>query len=211
MPFGFVTSTGNNLLNPFATSTWIPSHVNQNYLSGILPNLQFLPSPGLGNAARFTAKPGTNYGVIQYKPNQPGAAGIFAHEFIHAIQQIGPRGNLVQEIVGAVPRTIAGNATPIQQGVAFLQSAAASLLPGVGGLAGGAQYVNEQVAYGADPSKPLNRTLLNVVYPNYITGPEPVQTQQVQPAALDRHEAARLQRNKPIYRGPRGGSGARKV
>lgn len=210
MPFGFVTSTGNSFLNPTAASTWA-LHVNFSYLSGLLPNLQFEVNPRLGNAARFTANRGTNYGVVQYQPKVQGSAGVFAHEFIHALQQIGPRGNLVQEIVGAVPRTIAGNASPLQQAVAFGQSAAASLLPGVGGLQGGAEFLNEFVAYGADPSKVVNRAALNIVYPNYITGPEPTQPEATQLASLDRHDAARIQRTRRIYTGSRGGSGARRV
>ena len=210
MPFGFVTSTGNSLLNPFPASTRAPQ-VSGSWLSGILPNITFQPNPTLENAARFTATRGTNYGVIQYKPNVQGSAGIFAHEFIHALQQIGPRGNLVQEIVGAVPRATAGNATPLQQVLAISQSAAASLLPGVGGVSEGANFINEFVAYGADPSKVVNRAALNIVYPNYITGPEPTQPKATQPAAVDRHDAASRQRTRRIYTGSRGGSGARRL
>ena len=185
-------SSRNAFLNPVSPVSTTPfgrlaPQVNPYYASQIQQSgVGFQYNPTLPVAGRFGATPGG--GTIQYR-NLPGLSGIVAHEGIHALQQVGPRGNLLQEIVGAVPRTIGGRATPLQRVVALGQSAVASLLPGVGGLAGGASFLNEYLAYGAGGSNNLlRRAMLGLVYPNYLTGPEP---NVALPAAQDRHTTPR--------------------
>src|SRR3990167_1387450 len=112
-------STGNRFLNPVTPTSTVYTRSERTYntlgysQSAVMgqntpTGVSYRYDPTLGNSARFVSG-GGNTGTILYR-NDPGLSGSLAHENIHARQQVGPRGNLLQEYFGAVPRMIAGNA-----------------------------------------------------------------------------------------------------
>ena len=198
MPFGFVTSTGNSLLNPLATSTWVPDFSfwgvnfnpsNQASWLGLADYAYATLINTAGSLSNPLARLGSG-AVGQAALAQRAALGTQGVD----LTMLGRR---LSE--GTIKKTV-------PSGTLFSRAAAPLYFAQTLGGSTPTPVQAQQMI-----SKPFTPAPVTAFLENLLgVSPTAVATPQ-QPAALDRHEAARLQRNKPIYRGSQGGSRPRRM
>ena len=206
MPFGFVTSTGNSFLNPTAASTWAPSDFSfwgvnfdpKNQASWL--GLADYAYATLVNTFRAVVNP-----LARISPQAVGQAALNQRAALGtAGVDLSMLGNRLSQ--GVVKKTIASG-TLISRVAAPLYFAET-----LGGSTPSPTQTQQMLSEPFTPA-PVTRFLEN------LFGVNTQQSQRVQPAgtgsaqyaALDRHDAASIQRTRRIYTGSRGGSGARRL
>ena len=204
MPFEFVTSTGNSFLNPTAASTWAPSDFSfwgvnfdpKNQASWL--GLADYAYATLVNTFRTVVNP-----LARISPQAVGQA---------ALNQRAALGTAGVDLSMLGNRLSQGVARKIAPSGALISRVAAPLYfaETLGGSTPSPTQAQQMIS---EPFTPASVTTLleNLFNTGHVVTPGSGAASQPQPAAWDRHDAARVQRTRQIYTGSQGGSGARKL